>query len=319
MSQIEREQEDFTTAHCYELMPEWRGLDLRIGVLVGGITNKLYRVDLPSGEAYVVRIYGYKTDLFIDREVEAENIRLMEATGVVPKLVKFLPEKSVTIVKYIPGVPLKNADFLDEDLLASIVRPITLIHHSGKRLPKLFDPLQEVIALYRILKNIGKDYPEFRLNETIEILGRLSELADVPHASYLPCHNDLLADNFILADDQLGSQERMYLIDWEYAGMSTPYYELGDMFQEILVPRQIEEKIIRIYWDDTNIDEHTFKTDIFKPFPDIYWFLWSLIQLNISKIEFDYYNYGKVKYENAWNNIRFLKEHYGLKIELTTN
>ena len=40
-------------------------------------------------------------------------------------------------------------------------------------------------------------------------------------------------------------------------------------------------------------------TDLFKPFPDIYWFLWSLIQLNISTIPFDYYNYGKVKFENA--------------------
>ena len=86
------------------------------------------------------------------------------------------------------------------------------------------------------------------------------------------------------------------------------------MFQEILVPRQIEEKILRIYWEDRNLDEHFLKTDMFKPFPDIYWFLWSLIQLNISNIKFDYYNYGKVKYENARQNIRALKERYGIDL-----
>ena len=53
---------------------------------------------------------------------------------------------------------------------------------------------------------------------------------------------------------------------------------------------------------------------MFKPFPDIYWFLWSLIQLNISNIEFDYYDYGKVKYENAQKNIGALKERYDLSI-----
>lgn len=35
--------------------------------------------------------------------------------------------------------------------------------------------------------------------------------------------------------------------------------------------------------------------DQFKPFPDIYWFMWSLIQFNISTIDFIFYNYGKAK------------------------
>ncbi|NNL78033.1 MAG: hypothetical protein HKO68_17005, partial [Desulfobacterales bacterium] len=52
----------------------------------------------------------------------------------------------------------------------------------------------------------------------------------------------------------------------------------------------------------------------FKPFPDIYWFLWSLIQLNISKIEFDYYNYGKIKYVNALDNLQLVKKQYGVAV-----
>ena len=53
---------------------------------------------------------------------------------------------------------------------------------------------------------------------------------------------------------------------------------------------------------------------MYKPFPDIYWFLWSLIQLNVSKIEFDYYNYGKIKYENALGNLDFLRQTYGVAV-----
>jgi hypothetical protein len=96
--------------------------------------------------------------------------------------------------------------------------------------------------------------------------------------------------------------------------MNTCFYELADMFQEIIVPREIEKKLLEIYWENKDMEHNVYMTELFKPFPDIYWFLWSLIQLNISKIDFDYYNYGKVKYENAKENIRYLRENYSLRI-----
>ena len=106
----------------------------------------------------------------------------------------------------------------------------------------------------------------------------------------------------------------MYLIDWEYAGMAPRYYDLADMFQEILVPRDVEKNIVEHYCEGKEIEETLYLIDLFKPFPDIYWFLWSMIQHNISKIKFDFYNYGKVKYENAQRNIRFIQDEYSLKI-----
>lgn len=303
-----------TYEYCIELMPQWQSQELKIDLLTGGITNKLYRVRLSDGGDYVVRVYGQKTDLFIDRDVEAENIRRMASAGIAAKLVKYLPEKNVTIVEYIAGSVFKNADFLKVELLETLVRPIKLIHKAQTRLPKLFDPFEGVVQLYQVFRDVGPDYPEFDIRGTIDVLQRIWGMAEIRHSDYVPCHNDLLADNFIKAEDPERYPEQVYLIDWEYAGMSTPYYDIGDMFQEILVPVEIEEKILRIYWEDSNMDEHIRKTDILKPFPDIYWFLWSLIQLNISGIEFDYYNYGKVKYENAQKNIARLRFCYGLQI-----
>jgi hypothetical protein len=86
------------------------------------------------------------------------------------------------------------------------------------------------------------------------------------------------------------------------------------MFQEILVPRDAEKGIVAEYCNSENFDRNLFFIDLFKPFPDIYWFLWSLIQLNISKIEFDYYNYGKVKYDNAVGNLGFVEKEYGVAV-----
>jgi thiamine kinase-like enzyme len=167
-----------------------------------------------------------------------------------------------------------------------------------------------VRRLYKTLEEINPRYPEFDIPGTIRILEKISEVAGVFPSQYVPCHNDLLADNFVLTKD--GDRSPMCLIDWEYGGMAPAYYDLADMFQEILIPRQVERRLLGVYWEGNDTDHHHYMTDLFKPFPDIYWFLWSLIQLNISSIEFDYYHYGKVKYENARKNVDFLQNHYGV-------
>ena len=305
---------DFNVEICVDLMPELKGLDLRIQELKGGITNRLYRVVSSDGGDYVFRFYGAKTELFIDRDVEMENLRRLESSRVTQKLVKYLPERNVTVVEFIPGYVLKNPDFLREDLWERIMRPIRIVHQSRVHLVYHFDPLLEVKRFYKILEGINPNYPEFDIRGTIQALDRISEIAAIAPSKYVPCHNDLLADNFVLTEDTEGDREPMVLIDWEYGGMAPPYYDVADMLQEILVPRNVERNLLRVYWDDKDLDFHQYMTDLFKPFPDIYWFLWSLIQLNISTIPFDYYGYGKVKFENAQKNIAYLRDFYQIKL-----
>ncbi|MDZ4164047.1 MAG: choline/ethanolamine kinase family protein [Smithellaceae bacterium] len=307
---------DFTQDVCYELLPAWKGLDVRITQLNGGITNKLYRIQSEKGD-YTVRIYGDKTDLFINRDHEAETIREMAKIGVSSALVKYLPEMGATIVEYIDNsIVLTNKDFLDRSLYGKIVAPIKKIHHSGVKLKKIFNPMVEVKKMASILEGIGVKDGEFEIDKTIARLHKLSSIINIPETDYLACHNDLLADNFILINEGFEHlyAAPMYIIDWEYAGMSTQYYDLADMFQEILIPREAEKLIIREYCEGKDFDKTLYQVDLSKPFPDIYWFLWSLIQLNVSTIKFDYYSYGKTKYENAQQNIEFIQREYGLSV-----
>ena len=301
---------ELTYADCVKLMPEWNGQALDIRELKGGITNQLYRVTSGNGMDCVFRFYGKKTELFIDRDAEMENLRQLGALGITPRLIRYLPEQGVTVVEFIPGYVLKNQDFLKEELWERIISPIRTVHRSGIRLPAVFNPLIEVRRLYKILEEINPRYPEFDIPGTIKILEKISEVAGVLPSQYVPCHNDLLADNFVLTEDGNRFKSPMCLIDWEYGGMAPAYYDLADMFQEILLPRLVERGLLSLYFEGNDIDQHQYMTDLFKPFPDIYWFLWSLIQLNISSIEFDYYHYGKVKYDNARKNVDYLQNHY---------
>ncbi|MCP4399413.1 MAG: phosphotransferase [bacterium] len=300
-----------------QLMPEWKDVKLDISVLKGGITNKLYRIRSEKGDL-ALRIYGDKTELFINRDFEADAIEKMAGVGISPKLIKYIPENSVTIVEFITGsYTLNNNDFLREDLREKIVSPIRRIHDSHVILPKIFNPLVEVKKMAKILADLDVDYPEFDIANTIHCLEKLSQEINIPESEYTASHNDLLAENFILVQEGYENYypEPMYIIDWEYAGMAPRYYDIADMFQEILVPRQVEKSFVECYCEGKECAKQLYLIDMFKPFPDIYWFLWSLIQQNISTITFDFYNYGRIKYENAQKNIQFLKDEYSITIE----
>ncbi len=309
-------EQEFTPKTCYELLPEWKGIDVRITELSGGITNKLYRIRSDIGD-YTVRIYGDKTDLFINRDYEAQAIREMAKIGVGSEMIKYMPEIGVTIVEFIgDSIVLTNEHFLDQSLYPKIVDPIRRIHESAVKLKNIFNPNVEVNKMFAILTDLDAHYPEFDIAGTLERLEKLSAIINIPESEYTACHNDLLADNFILINEDARHKYKapMYLIDWEYAGMAPKYYDIADMFQEILVPRESEKQIVEEYCSGHEFDRVLYYIDLFKPFPDIYWFLWSLIQLNISKIEFDYYNYGKIKYENALENLKFIKKEYDVAV-----
>ncbi len=308
---------DLTEELFLELMPEWKDCStIEISILSGGITNKLYRVFSEKGDV-AVRIYGDKTELFINRDYEAEAIKMASSVGISPGLTKYLPQFNVTIIEFIThGYTLKNPDFLKEELREKIVNPIRRLHDSDIVLPKVFNPRNEIVKMSDILEGLNVEYPEFDIKGTIERLKKLFKKINIPESSFSPCHNDLLAENFILVKEGYEKlyPEPLYVIDWEYAGMAPRFYDIGDMFQEILVEREIEKSFVEHYCEGHEFEKNLYLIDMFKPFPDIYWFLWSLIQQNISTIEFDFYNYGRVKYENAQKNMKLLKDDYGIEL-----
>ncbi len=63
-------------------------------------------------------------------------------------------------------------------------------------------------------------------------------LLDAP-VDPLPCHNDLLNANFI--DDG----ERIRIVDWEYAGMGDPFFDLGNFSINHELPPEEDAALLR--------------------------------------------------------------------------
>ncbi len=208
---------EFTDKIVADLIPEWKGCDIEVGVLSGGITNKLYRARCKKGDV-AIRIYGDKTEMFIDRDREASALRQMADAKISSKLIKYLPEKHVTIVEFITGsYTLKNPDFLKDEMRELIMDPVRRIHSSGAKLDYIFNPYEQCVKMYKILNSLNVSFPEFDIDGTLAKFKILIDKINIPVRDYVITHNDLLADNFILVTDEYKDkfEKPMYIIDCE--------------------------------------------------------------------------------------------------------
>ena len=194
----ENKDRKFTRDQAVAIMPQLKGLELEIIELKGGISNKLYRVKASDGGDYVFRLYGEKTEMFVDRDIEVKVMQSLQPLNISPGVVVYCPEKRVTVIAFIDAYTLNNEDFLKEDLWEKIIRPVRIVHDSGINISKVFDPIEEVRRFYKMYKGMNLKYPEFNIEGIINRLVEIDKIASVPRDDFVLCHNDLLADNFML-------------------------------------------------------------------------------------------------------------------------
>src|SRR5260370_38663934 len=81
----------------------WRGREVVVSPLSGGLTNENYLVEA-GGARYVVRLPGQSTELLsIDRANEVHNTRAAATTGIGPKVLEVVPDLHVMVLEFIEG------------------------------------------------------------------------------------------------------------------------------------------------------------------------------------------------------------------------
>ena len=108
----------------------------------------------------------------------------------------------------------------------------------------------------------------------------------------VPCNNDLLAGNLI--DDG----ERIWLIDYEYAGNNEASFELGNVWSESTLPDDLLEPLVAAYWGRASAPRVA-RAQLWALMSQYGWTLWASIQASISPIDFDFWSWGMEKYDRA--------------------
>ena len=236
---------------------------------MGGLTNHTYKVTLKDGKEYVVRIPGDGTEELIVRSDEMTSTKLACDLGVDAKMLYF-GEDGSKVTEFISNAITMSADTLCEprhiEQVAEIFRKM---HNSGADTKVPFEVFEMAEGYEKIIfdKNVPMydDYDEIKA-EVMRIKQVTDSTVDVKK---VPCHNDPLCENWVEGDG------RMYLIDWEYAGMNDGMWDLADVSIEAGFDAVSDNLLLKAYLGkepDVNDEKHFLAS---KCYVDYLWTLWA--------------------------------------------
>jgi thiamine kinase-like enzyme len=272
-------------------LPELRGRRLTLTTLSGGITNRNFLIDPDgSGERFVVRLAGNDTHLLgISREVELAATVAAAGVGVGPEVVAFIRPEGYLVTRFIEGEPIPFQALHEGPALERAADSVRRIHE-GPAIPGLFIPLRIVEAYRALASQRGVPIPiEYGLAHAI---GRRIELALLhdPH-EIRPCHNDLLNANFI--DDGA----RIRIVDWEYAGMGDPFFDLGNFAANNELPLDADPVLLAAY-DRGPVDGRQLaRLRLMRIVSDFREAMWGVLQQGISSLDEDFVAYAGKHFE----------------------
>ena len=253
----------------------WPGRGARLEPLGGGITNRNFKVSV-GGEAFVLRIGGKDTELLgIDRAAEHAASLVAAELGLAPDVVAFVEPEGYLVTRYVDG----EVGRADVERVGALLRQL----HRGPALPSRFDCFR-VVEVYR-------DTAVERGAAVPRAYARAKELADRMErrragVSSSPCHNDLLNANFI--DDGA----RLWLVDWEYAGMGDPFFDLANFAVNHELDGEGEQALLAAYGSN---DQDTLV--LMRFMSDFREAMWGVVQQVVSELDFDFVDYAERHFE----------------------
>jgi thiamine kinase-like enzyme len=280
-----------TIEQVVERIEDWKGKAVSVQPLSGGLTNTNYRVEV-EGTPYVVRLPGASTELLaIDRGNEYHNTQAAGVSGAGPSIAYYLPEENVMVLDFIYGETMSIAALNAAGMPTRIAQSLKVLHTLSPRFRDDFNMFRLTeyylkIAAERGIK-IPEGYPEY-----LPGVARIEAAMLRSPLPVVPCHNDLLAENYI--DD--GSMLR--LIDFEYSGNNDPTFELGNTCQEQQYSEAQINEMCAAYFGEAYPDKLA-RMKLNMIMSDVGWTLWAAIQASISTIEFDFWGWAVERWGRA--------------------
>ncbi len=272
-----------------EQIPVLAGQPRDVTELPGGLTNRNYRVRTATLDV-VVRVSDPSTGLLaIDRDAEHANAVRAADTGVGVAVVDYLPGRGVLVVEFVESTTWTNAD-VGEKLpqAAAAVRAL----HGGAAFVNRFDFFAIHRGYLEIMRDKGFRMPEGYLDD-LATAGRVEAALAAAPEPLVPCHNDLLAANFL---EQADATVR--IIDYEYSGMNESSFELGNIIQEAALGRDALTELVTAY-DGRTDPVRVARAELWSVMSAFGWTLWGTIQAGTSDLDFDFWEWGVEKYDRA--------------------
>jgi thiamine kinase-like enzyme len=217
----------------------WRG-PVEAEPLAGGMTNVNFVVR-DGAEKFVVRIGDDIPVHQVMRFNERAAARAAHAAGLSPEVVH--AEAGALVMRFVEGRPLTAEDVRDPKTLPRVV---DLVRRCHTEVPRHLRGPALMFWPFHVLRDYAATLRE-GMSRWLAELPRLTAVAARVEGMLGPVdvvfgHNDLLPSNLI--DDGM----RLWLIDWDYAGFSTPLFDLANLSTNAALDPDEERRLLALYF-----------------------------------------------------------------------
>ncbi len=259
--------------------------------LGGGITNRNYRARF-GGIDYVIRVPGKDTSLLgIDRDAERIANERAAQVGIAPPVAAMLAEPQAIVTVFVEGGGMEPAELRRPESLSAVARSLRAIHELGEPLPTSFDSFRIVETYAATAGERGAELPG-AYRDAHEHAARIEASLAGPEHEPVPCHNDLLAANFIRGRTGSGSAGQLWIVDWEYAGMGDRYFDLANFAVNNGLDEAAEETLLADYFGGAPGAARIASLRLMRFMSDFREAMWGVVQSVVSEIEFDFAAYA---------------------------
>jgi thiamine kinase-like enzyme len=274
-------------------VPQWRDSEITYGMLVGGLNNRNWRVQVIGDDRdYFLKVPGEGTDIFINRGIANEAARNAFELGIGPEVIHFDPADGVEVHEFLDGYrACTNSDFTRPEVQKAVL-DLYRTFHGGPKLSMtktIFDLIDEHLDQARSLGSI--------LPEDIDWLLHYYEKARSAFVAsgldLVSCFNDPMPGNFLVRDGG-----PMKLIDYEFASTNERAYEIGVFVGEMFFDEPTTLRLIETYYGNVR-PEVVARVYVCRALADIKWASWAIVSRKLNDWDFDFQKYGVWKYMRA--------------------
>ncbi|HWH94635.1 MAG TPA: choline kinase family protein [Baekduia sp.] len=254
--------------------------------LGGGITNHNFRARFGATEV-VLRIAGRDTDLLgIDRAAEQVATQAAAELGIAPAVLASLPEHGCMVTAFVDAAPIAEQALREPPALPEVARALRAFHERAPSLPARFEVSQLARDYLALARDRGAELPPAAWDAAALAKRIAAAVAGHPEHASVPCHDDLLAAN-ILSDGR-----RVWLVDWEYAGMGDRYFDLGNLSINNGFTDADDRALLEAYWNAPCTPRRFAALRVMRSLSDVREALWGVVQQAVSELDFDFGAYA---------------------------
>ena len=262
-----------------------------IHTLKKGMTNRSFSFEC-NNKRYIMRIPGEGTDKLIDRKEEYDVYQQIKDEPYTENILYLDPNNGYKLSEFLENTRNSEADDW-EDVIKSMDL-LRKFHQEKLQVNHQFD-IWKQIEFYENLRDTPSAYKDFLITKE-NVLNLKQFIQDNIHQWSL-CHIDANADNFLI-----NQQGKIFLIDWEYAGMQDPDLDIAMYAIYAGYNKQQFDKLIDIYYQDKCDKIIRYKIYAYAAVGGLLWSNWCEYKQSLG-LDFGEYSLSQYRYAKEYSKL----------------